>query len=103
MARTKDEIFETLAASVREGGAILRGEQAASRTFRYEALDVRGIRARMGLSQSRFAALLGISVRTLQNWEQGRRQPRGAAQVLLQIAARHPEVVLEVVRAASLE
>ncbi len=52
-------------------------------------------RARTGLSQSRFAALLGISVRTLHDWEQGRREPSGAAKTLLRIAVRHPEVLRE--------
>jgi putative transcriptional regulator len=52
-------------------------------------------RAKTGLSQSRFAALLGISVRTLHDWEQGRREPSGAAKTLLQIAVRHPEVLRE--------
>jgi putative transcriptional regulator len=49
------------------------------------------------LSQGEFARLLGISVDTLQNWEQGRRKPSGAARVLLKVAARHPEAVLEAV------
>ena len=52
-------------------------------------------RRRLGLSQSRFARLLGISLRTLHHWEQGRRTPSGAARVLLRVAARHPEVILE--------
>lgn len=52
-------------------------------------------RARTGLSQSQFAALLGVSARTLQNWEQGRTQPSGAAQTLLAVARRHPEVLRE--------
>jgi len=56
--------------------------------------DVKTIRSRMGLSQSAFAGLLGISVRTLQDWEQGRRKPRGPAQALLRIANRHPEALL---------
>ncbi len=55
--------------------------------------DVRAIRARVGLSQSAFAALLGVSVRTLQDWEQGRRKPRGPALALLRIVAKHPEVL----------
>jgi putative transcriptional regulator len=55
------------------------------------------IRARLKLSQGEFARLLGISVDTLQNWEQGRRKPSGAARVLLKVAARHPEAVLEAV------
>lgn len=53
-------------------------------------------RARSGLSQQRFAELLGVSPRTLQEWEQGRRQPSGAARSLLAIAARRPEVLREV-------
>ena len=56
--------------------------------------DVKTIRGRTGLSQSAFAGLLGISVRTLQDWEQGRRKPRGPAQALLRIANRHPEALL---------
>jgi putative transcriptional regulator len=54
------------------------------------------IRQNVGLSQSRFATLLGVSVRTLQDWEQGRRLPSGAARTLLQIAHRNPEALLDV-------
>ncbi|MDA8168425.1 MAG: helix-turn-helix domain-containing protein [Nitrospiraceae bacterium] len=54
-------------------------------------------RAKTGLSQDKFAALLGISARTLRDWEQGRRTPSGAAKTLLQIAAKHPDVLQEVV------
>ena len=52
-------------------------------------------RERTGLSQARFAELLGVSVRTLQEWEQGRRQPSGAARTLFKVAERHPEVLRE--------
>jgi len=55
-------------------------------------------RTRLEMSQQQFAALLGISVRTLHDWEQGRREPSGAARTLLKIAAHHPEVVREVVQ-----
>lgn len=48
-----------------------------------------------GLSQVQFAKLMGVSVRTLQEWEQGRRKPSGAAQTLLVVAVRHPEVLRE--------
>lgn len=93
----KENTFHELLASIREGGAILRGERSPARTFELEAANIKKIRERIGLSQSEFAALLGTSVNTLQNWEQGRRKPRGAAQVLLQIADKYPKVVWEVV------
>jgi putative transcriptional regulator len=54
------------------------------------------IRERTGLSQEKFAALLGVSVRTLQEWEQGRRAPSGAARTLLMVAAKNPRALLEV-------
>lgn len=94
----KDELFEELLESIEEGGAILRGEAEPSRSFVVEDPDVAAIRAEYGLSQSRFAALLGISVRTLQNWEQGRRRPEGPARVLLRVAAEHPAAILDVVK-----
>lgn len=71
--------------------AIRRGE-GKSRVLTGPA-DVASIRSRLGLSQSGFAALLGISVRTLQDWEQGRRAPGGSALSLLRIAEREPEAV----------
>jgi putative transcriptional regulator len=89
-------LFDELLESVREGGAILRGEQEASREFLLEDPDVRSLRESYGLSQPKFAALLGISVGTLRNWEQGRRRPEGSARVLLRIVAKHPDAVLDV-------
>ena len=53
------------------------------------------IRARLGLSQSAFAGLMGVSLRTVQDWEQGRREPSGPAKTLLRIAEQHPNVLLE--------
>jgi putative transcriptional regulator len=58
--------------------------------------SVSSIREKTGLSQERFATLLGVSIRTLQDWEQGRRAPSGAARTLLLIADRNPKVLLEV-------
>jgi putative transcriptional regulator len=94
----KEQLFKELAASVREGGAILRGEVAPSRKFVIDAPNIKHIRRNYNLSQAQFAALLGISIATLQNWEQGRRLPKGAARVLLQVAAKHPETVWDVVK-----
>lgn len=67
----------------------------AARTTQVTLSPAADARARTGLSQSRFAALLGVSARTLQNWEQGRTRPSGAAQTLLAVAQRHPEVLRE--------
>jgi len=94
----KRDLFNQLVASVREGGAILRGKVKPARTFRIEALDIKRIRLNYRLSQGEFAAMLGISVGTLRNWEQGRRMPEGPARVLLQVAAKHPEAVWDAVR-----
>ena len=93
----KDDLFDELVQSVREGGAILRGEVEPARSFVIETPDVKAIRSRFQLTQYEFAALLGISVKTLQNWEQGRRTPHGSARVLLQVAEKHPEAVWDVV------
>jgi len=61
-----------------------------------DSMLVAEARAKTGLSQEKFAVLLGISARTLRDWEQGRRMPSGAAKTLLRIAAKHPEVLCEV-------
>ena len=94
----KNELFDELVTSVREGGTILRGQRAASRAFKIDAPNIKKIRAGYNLSQKEFATLLGISIATLRNWEQGRREPEGAAKILLQVAARHPDVVWDVVK-----
>ena len=93
----KKELFEQLLESVREGGAILRGEKRPARVFTYGEPNVRLLREGYGLSQAKFAALMGISVATLRNWEQGRRSPEGSARVLLRVVEKHPEAVLDVV------
>lgn len=70
-----------------------RGE--AARTTRVALSEASEARAKMGLSQQAFAELLGVSARTLQEWEQGRRSPTGAAKMLLRVAVAHPEVLQE--------
>lgn len=94
----KEDLFIDLIASVKEGGAVLRGEIPPSRSFQIGRMDIKRIREGYELTQTQFAAMLGISVRTLRNWEQGRRVPEGPAMVLLQVAAKHPEAILDVVR-----
>jgi putative transcriptional regulator len=93
-----EELFAELEASLKEGMAILHGEAQPSRTFVFEPPDVKAIREDLHFTQQQFAGLLGISVRTLQNWEQGRRAPQGPARVLLMVAAKHPKAVLDTVR-----
>jgi putative transcriptional regulator len=102
-AAMRDDLFEELMESVRQAIAIRRGEMEPSRVFDPDDIDVAALRERFGLSQPRFAAMLGISVGTLRNWEQGRRRPDGPAQVLLRVADRNPEVVLEAAASAAVE
>ncbi len=93
----KDELFEELKKSIKQGGQILKGKKKASREFSFDNPDPKQIRERLGLSQNKFAQLLGISTSTLQNWEQGRRKPEGPAKVLLNVAAKYPDAVLNTV------
>jgi putative transcriptional regulator len=66
------------------------------RSVKQSASQVARVRLKSGLSQAQFAAALGVSKRTLEQWEQGRREPSGAAKTLLKIAERHPKVLIEV-------
>ena len=88
--RKKD--FDNLVGSIREAGKIRRGEMKPSRVTEFYAADVRTIRQRLGKSQSEFARMIGVSVATLQNWEQGRRRPVGPARALLKVAAENPQL-----------
>jgi putative transcriptional regulator len=90
----KKELFEELLESVKQGGAIMKGTMKPSRVFEFPESEVKKLRDNYGLSQDKFATLMGISVSTLRNWEQGRRKPEGPAKVLLMVAAKHPEVLL---------
>jgi putative transcriptional regulator len=89
MATSKRDIGKEILDGIRE---IKRGGHG--RVTNVPSVSV--IRERTGLSQSRFAQLLGVSVRTLQEWEQGRRAPSGAARTLLEIAHRNPKALVEV-------
>jgi putative transcriptional regulator len=89
-----DELFAELVESVNEAGAYLRTEATAARVTFVGEPDPRAIRERLKLTQEEFTAALCISVKTLRNWEQGRREPSGPAMRLLQIADRHPEIIL---------
>jgi putative transcriptional regulator len=88
------KLFSDLVTSLRQAGQIAQGKRKPSRAYRFSTSRVKAIRARTRLSQSEFALLMGVSVKTLQNWEQARRQPRGPAAALLRIVEREPEMVV---------
>jgi len=89
----KEKDFDELIESVKEAGRILRGEARPSREFTFSAQDVQAIRKKLRKSQDEFALMIGVSVATLRNWEQGRRQPHGPARALLKIASENPKAV----------
>lgn len=91
--RQKD--FDRLVTSIKQVGAIRRGRLKPSRVTEFRPDDVRAIRTKLDKSQTEFALMIGVSVATLQSWEQGRRQPEGPARALLRIAARSPKALVE--------
>lgn len=90
----KPGIFDELKQSMKEAVQIAKGDAAPSRTFSVEPPDVKAIREQTGLSQAEFARLLRVNVKTLQNWEQHRRTPTGAAAALLTVFEREPQAAL---------
>ncbi len=95
----KKELFDELVESIEEAGKIRKGLAKPSRIFQYRPVDVKRIRNRLHLSQSQFSLMIGVSKATLQNWEQGRREPDGPAKALLRIVEKRPEAVLEALQA----
>ena len=91
----KESDFQNLARSVRQAGRIRRGRLKAARVFTFRPADVKSIRLKLGRSQAEFALMIGVSLATLQNWEQGRRMPEGPARALLKIAAENPQAVAD--------
>jgi putative transcriptional regulator len=89
----KESAFRELLTSVRQAGRIRRGTLKSSRTTMFRPADVKAVRAKLGASQPEFALMIGVSVATLRNWEQGRRTPEGPALALLRVAAKNPEAV----------
>ncbi len=90
--------FEKLTRSIKQAGRIKRGKEKPSRSFTIRSVDVKAIRHRLNKSQAEFAYMIGVSVATLQNWEQGRRKPEGPAQALLRVAAMDPHAVEKALR-----
>ncbi len=90
-----NEFYDDLSTSLNQALAIAKGEAEASRNFSHEMPDIKLIRTKTGLSQQQFADKLNISSRTLQNWEQGTRNPTGAAVTLMRLLDKQPELIAE--------
>ena len=88
-------LFDDLLQSLKEAKAISKGKAKASRRFKVEATDVKAVREQVGLTQDEFAKLIRVSIKTLQNWEQHRREPTGPAAALLKIVATEPKLALK--------
>lgn len=103
----RKDLFQELVASVEEMHAIQSGRATPSRVttagslLKSDSLDIARLRARLKLSQTKFATLLGVSADTLLLWEEGRRTPEGPAKVLLRIVAANPEALLSATNAAT--
>jgi putative transcriptional regulator len=91
----KDKDFSKLVSSIKEVGQIKQGNKKPSRVFEITPPSIKVIRKKLNLSQSDFALMIGVSRSTLQNWEQGRREPDGPAKALLKIASKNPKAVME--------
>lgn len=87
--------FSELVKSIRQAGEIRRGERPPARKRTIDPPDIGAIRGHLNLTQTEFASLLGVSPRTVQNWEQKLRKPSGPALALLRIAEKRPETLLE--------
>jgi putative transcriptional regulator len=94
-----DEDFKKLVQSVKQMGSIMRGDDIPHRRTTLPVIDVRALRERTGLTQADFSRMMGVSIRTLQNWEQGRREPEGPAKALLRVVQREPQAVLNALHA----
>lgn len=90
-----DAAFQELLISIKQAGRIRRGKLKPARVTTFRPADVKNIRGKLKTSQVEFALMIGVSVATLRNWEQGRRTPDGPALALLRVAARNPRVVAE--------
>ena len=89
------KVFHSLLKGVQEAGKIKRGESAPARVFAFTPGEIKAIRQNLGLSQQQFSKFDYVSIKTLQNWEQGRRQPRGPALALLMILKKDPKHALK--------
>ena len=92
--------FEKIMSGLEDALAYAAGNTSRGRAeeVKIEDVDITHLREKLGLSQDRFAALFGLSPRTVRNWEQGARHPEGPARILLQVIDREPEAVMRALR-----
>ena len=95
------KLFAELVESMTQMNEIVPGERAPSREFHVDAIAIKALRSKLGLSQPKVAALLHVNVGTLRNWEQGLREPTGPAKALLMAINRDPTHVLKALAAAA--
>ncbi len=95
----KNKDFKDLLTSIDQARKIHAGRIKPSRIFKFHPIIVTNIRRKLHVSQAEFAHILGVSIDTLQNWEQGRRRPEGAALALLKVAETNPEAVMKALHA----
>ena len=88
----KENDFNNLVKSIKQAGQIKKGQLNPSRRFEFRPLDI-------NKSQNEFALMIGVSVSTLRNWEQGRRKPEGPARALLKVASQNPDTVSKALEA----
>lgn len=91
----KAAAFQELVTSIRQAGQIRRGTLKPARVTTFRPADVKNVRRKLEASQGEFALMIGVSVATLRNWEQGRRTPEGPALALLRVAAKNPQAVAD--------
>jgi putative transcriptional regulator len=92
------ELFRKLTSSIEEAIEIKHGRKKLSRITKYAPVNVKEIRSSLHYSQSKFATIMGVSSKTLQNWEQGRREPTGPARTLLKVVQKNPNAVMKALR-----
>ena len=96
----KKDDFDKLVGSIKEAGEIKAGLKKPSRVYEIKPPEIKRVREKLHASQSEFAMMIGVSTRTLQNWEQGRRHPEGPAKALLRVAFHNPKAILEALQEA---
>ena len=89
------KLYNELLESIEEAGQIKKGKKKPARITRFDSVDIRRLREQLGVSQRKFARMIGVSERTLQNWEQGRRSPQGPARALLKVFNENPKAVVK--------